>query len=138
MKFKVEDMVRILTSTGSEEKNQYIGEIHKIVEDDGYGKYSYKLDGISEYFFSKEELELIEEIKSDILNEKWLGKKYEMTYFQSKYEESYGSKIFHAKGKLINIDHPFIGRFFIENENGALEIIPMMGVIEMREVGGSV
>ncbi|HCL4455174.1 TPA: hypothetical protein N2D10_003201 [Clostridium botulinum] len=39
-----------------------------------------------------------------------------------------------VKGTLINYDNPFTGRLFLENENGALEIIPMGSVLEMREI----
>jgi hypothetical protein len=137
--FSVGDIVKIVKSTGSEGKKRYIGEIHKILKDDGSLEHRYKLDDSSHYLFSNEELELVENPTTEnedfnSSHEKWFGRKYEIFYVQGKYSEPYVGEVFHAKGNLVNIDTPFTGRFFIENENGALEIIPMMGVVEMREV----
>lgn len=66
----------------------------------------------------------------------WIGKKYEIRYFRGithKMGMTEGKGLV-AKGTLINIDSPFTGRFFIENDNGALEIIYIGSVVEMREI----
>ena len=67
------------------------------------------------------------------------GNKYKITYFQGanyKYVLSNNIRpiVETVTGRLINYDSPFTGRFFIENDNGALEIIPMTSVVEMREI----
>lgn len=67
------------------------------------------------------------------------GNKYKITYFQGanyKYvlNNDITPTVETVTGRLINYDSPFTGRFFIENDNGALEIIPMSSVVEMREI----
>ncbi|HID0881284.1 TPA: hypothetical protein ACXDAY_002236 [Clostridium botulinum] len=65
------------------------------------------------------------------------NKKYEIVYYKGgKYKNAINGlgQVNCIKGTLINYDNPFTGRFFLENENGALEIIPMVSVVEMREI----
>ena len=86
-------------------------------------------------------VEEIEDIKPKQVSENWFGKKYKITYFKgSTYRMAFDSsvkgkfEIASILGTLINIDAPFTGRFFIENLNGALEIVLMESVVEMREI----
>lgn len=135
------DLVRVIKSTLSVAKKKFIGKEYKI-KDVRSDKYPYRLEGIDFYWFNVEELELVEvptipseELKNTDGN--WLGKQYEILYFRGgKYREGMelNKNILTAKGTLVNFDTPFTGRFFLENENGALEIIPMQSVVEMREV----
>ncbi|APR02581.1 hypothetical protein RSJ2_3944 (plasmid) [Clostridium botulinum] len=65
------------------------------------------------------------------------NKKYEIVYYKGgKYKNAINGlgQVNCIRGTLINYDSPFVGRFFVENENGALEIIPMVSVVEMREI----
>ena len=139
------DLVRVIKSTLSADKKKFIGKEYKI-KDVRSDKYPYRLEGINFYWFNKEELELvelpevpieaqIEELKNT--DDSWLGKQYAITYLKgSKYKDAFDHrcKVSSITGKLINIDTPFTGRFFVENLNGALEIILMQSVVEMREV----
>ncbi|HDK7314166.1 TPA: hypothetical protein PTV97_003302 [Clostridium botulinum] len=87
--------------------------INKILDDNTYNK-------------NKEENDL-----------SFCNKKYEIVYYKGgKYENAINGlgRVNCIKGTLINYDSPFTGRFFLENENGALEIIPMVSVVEMREI----
>lgn len=66
-----------------------------------------------------------------------IGKKYKFVcskFGNYKDDNTYSGVCKKHIGTLINYDSPFIGRFFIKNENGALEIIPMQSVIEMIEI----
>ena len=101
---------------------------------------------LSQMKLNKDELIDIRNNINKMLDEEILDKeetllgckrKYIISYFKGgNYKEitSQRKYIEKATGVLINYDSPFTGRFFLENDNGALEIIPMASVIEMREV----
>jgi hypothetical protein len=135
------DLVKVIKSTLSAAKKEFIGKEYKI-KDVRFDKYPYRLEGINSYWFKEEELELVklpevpvEEFKPH--EENWFGKKYTINYLKGvRYKDVFnqGGKVSTITGKLINIDTPFTGRFFLENDNGALEIILMETVVEMREV----
>jgi hypothetical protein len=135
------DLVRVIKSTGSRDKKQFIGKQYKI-KDVRSDEYPYRLEGIGSYWFETKELELVElpEIPVEEFKpheDSWFGKKYKINYLKgSRYKDAFnqGGKVSTITGKLINIDTPFTGRFFLENDNGALEIILMETVVEMREV----
>ena len=99
---------------------------------------------IAQMKLNKEELTNIRDNINKILNEtkvekELLGcdKKYEINYFKGgSYKEptAEGKYIETTAGTLINYDSPFTGRFFLKKDNGALEIIPMASIVEMREI----
>lgn len=114
---------------------------------------SVRLDGdcgdykMSQIKFNEEELPILRDNINKILNEDkkkviknelfGIDKKYKFICSKSQsYKEASVGTEFYRKfiGTLINYDSPFTGRFFIINENGALEIIPMQSVIEMTEI----
>jgi hypothetical protein len=138
------DLVRVIKSTLSEEKKKYIGKEYEI-KDIRTDRYSYRLDGIDFFWFSKEELELVEALEKEpielITPNLWTGKQYKISYAEgSRYKDVFGTndgvgcKVTSTTGKLINYHSPFTGRLFIENPNGALEIILMESIVHMKEI----
>lgn len=138
MKFKMGDKVKIIKVTGSLEKSEFIGKVCEINYIASLANFEYPnyLEGIEEYSFSDDELELANELKVPI-NQQWFGKKYEWHFYRGhdyRTGKEYQATMESIKGKLINFDDPFTGRFFIENEDGGLEIILMESVVDMREI----
>ncbi|MBD5589357.1 hypothetical protein [Clostridium botulinum] len=87
---------------------------------------------------NEEELTIIRDNINKMLDDNtYKNKKYEIVYYKGgKYENAINGLrgVFIIRGTLINYDSPFTGRFFLKNENGALEIVPMASVVEMREI----
>lgn len=144
--FAVGDLVKIVRIIGDAAKENHLGKTYAIIRDWGTGEYDYGLDGSGGWLFDTEELELVSSTKEPVespveelknTDNSWFGKKYKINYLKGiSYRDVFdqGGKVSTITGKLINIDTPFTGRFFLENDNGALEIILMETVVEMREV----
>jgi len=78
--------------------------------------------------------EELNKIPTEVKMGVWLNKKYDIYY--SPFNDNYNLKfdeVKHITGLLMNYDKPFTGRFFIEDENGSLTIIPMTSVVLMTE-----
>ena len=151
MKYEVGDHVRIREDLESEcvysgitfvsGMEEYRGKEVIISKIDNSGEmYSIDIDA-SRFYWGDEMLEDIEvekfaeEIKD--ADNSWLGKQYEILYFRGGSYKSgikLDENILTVKGTLIKFESPFAGRFFIKNFNGALEIITMESVVEMREI----
>ena len=149
MKYEVGDHVRIREDLESEciysgiyfvsGMEEYRGKEVIISKIDNSGE-MYSIDE-SKFYWSDDMLEDIEvekfeeEIKDT--DNSWLGKQYEILYFRGGSYKSgikLDENILTVKGTLIQFESPFTGRFFIKNFNGALEIITMESVVEMREI----
>jgi len=138
-KFKRGDKVKFIKNVGNAARYKYERYLGKTFIVEGVKQnpdIRYDLIGIIDLEFAEEELELyVEEIED--ANDNWLGKQYEILYFRG---GSYrlgirqDDNILTVKGTLIKFESPFTGRFFLKNLNGALEIITMESVVEMREI----